>query len=247
MSDDKDTAGFTSPAGAGSTGKQKVRLESICLFDLLDRNRKPFPYLPSCYFVFAGKDDKTAPKAPEIHGVFTISGVPSTPDGDFHQPLGGLTLRRIAALLEKVRFTLKQEDETDSDSPYGGDYTLQLQLAPSSETVPGPNGGATDLPHGDSSLLDIGFLLRYLKITVSSVSPSGWSVGPFAITGAPTCEGHANGALGLPHGPMTLGSAVSLLSLMDWTPFPGAEAYASGVSLAGPPMHVFYTNKSHTG
>ena len=107
MSDDEDSAGFTSPAGTGSAGEEKVRLESIRLFDLLDRNRKPFPYLPSCYFVFAGKDDKTTPKAPEIYGVFTVSGVPSTPvDKDFYQPLGGLTLRRIAALLETVTFTL---------------------------------------------------------------------------------------------------------------------------------------------
>jgi len=246
MSNDDNTASFTSAAGtggAGSTEKQKVRLESISLSDLLDLNHMP-PLLPTCYCVLAGKDDIPTSKAPVIYGVFTISGVPSTPpaDQDFYNPLGGLTLRRIAALLEGVTFTLRQEDQTSS--PYAGDYTLQLQCAPFSDTTAGPNGGTTDSPHGDSSLLDIGFLLRYLRITVCSSSGS-W--GPFAITGAPTCEGHANVALGLPHGPMSLASAVSLLSLMDWTTPPGAKAYGSGVGLAGPPMHVFYTNKSHTG
>ena len=256
MSNDDDTAdpnddlpsgaGFTTPAGTDPAGKPIVSLGSISLADLLDLNRKPFPYLPTCYFVFAGKDDRTTSKAPVIYGVFTISGVPlTTPvDPDFTQPLGGLSLRRIAQLLEEVRFTVKQEDQTNP----ARDYTLKLPCDPFSETEAGPDGGTTDSPHGDSSLLDIGFLLRYLHITVTSLSgSSNGSFGPFTITGVPTCDGHANVELGYKHGPMTLDYFVSLLSLMDWTAPPGAKAYGSGVLLAGPPIHVCYTNKSHTG
>jgi hypothetical protein len=238
IDDPSSGMGFGAPASSGaasSTGK--IRLEAISLQDLLDKHKS---YLWTCYFLVAEKRDGSRPDLPVVIGVFRVNGVPNIGDPGLQKPLGGLSLGRIAQLLSLFTFELVQEDAAASNSL--GTYSINLQYSPVTGKDTGPNGGKVDSPHGDSSLLDVAFLLQNFQITVSPVSSAGGPYGPYQTTGGSTNLGHANVELGLPHGPMALDCVASLLSLLDWTVGKdGVKAFVGGK------MTVCYTNKSHTG
>jgi hypothetical protein len=250
--DPSSGVGFGTPASSGAASSTpKVRLEALSLLQLLVRDKDNY-YLSACYFVLAEKQDGTRPDVPVITGVYSINAAPNpnANDPDLQKtPLRDLCLKRIAELLSLFTFTLYQEG-AGASTPLG-DYTLTVQYSPVAGNDTGPNGGTVDLPHGDSSLLDIAFLLQNFQIKVYTAA--GLSLGTFQVVGECTNSRlrdwqHANAELGLPHGPMTLDCVVSLLSLLDWTVSSATSVGADGVGVSvGGKVKVCYTNKSHTG
>jgi hypothetical protein len=222
-----ENASFASPP-------KRIRLETILLRDLLSDDVKIPSGLSTCYFVTGSKLDKVAPRAkrevPAIDGVFSISGKPPDVDREFEKPLGGIAFGHFVNLLNKVTFTV-----TNENSGRNTNYKLVIREVPPAERKAAPSGADSNTIIAECSLLDISFLVQNYLVTVQNLS-NGTPSGPYRPSAVPSSPWHTNLELGLEIGPMTLDCVVSYLSLFDLQ----LNSAAGGTGI-----RCFYGNKVH--